>query len=71
MYEQEKSEIQILKSYLQTQIPSTPLPPNDDRAKLSCCKLCKVQPEKMEPLRCRFTRWTSERKDESPTNVLN
>lgn len=29
MYEQEKSEIQILKSYLQTQIPATPLPPND------------------------------------------
>eukprot|EP00579_Thalassiosira_antarctica_P010356 CAMPEP_0201918472 /NCGR_PEP_ID=MMETSP0903-20130614/7623_1 /ASSEMBLY_ACC=CAM_ASM_000552 /TAXON_ID=420261 /ORGANISM="Thalassiosira antarctica, Strain CCMP982" /LENGTH=250 /DNA_ID=CAMNT_0048454795 /DNA_START=57 /DNA_END=806 /DNA_ORIENTATION=- len=29
MYEQEKSEIQILKSYLLTQIPTTPLPPND------------------------------------------
>ena len=29
MYEQEKSDIQILKSYLQTQIPATPLPPND------------------------------------------
>eukprot|EP00584_Thalassiosira_punctigera_P023632 CAMPEP_0172575890 /NCGR_PEP_ID=MMETSP1067-20121228/137442_1 /TAXON_ID=265564 ORGANISM="Thalassiosira punctigera, Strain Tpunct2005C2" /NCGR_SAMPLE_ID=MMETSP1067 /ASSEMBLY_ACC=CAM_ASM_000444 /LENGTH=583 /DNA_ID=CAMNT_0013368545 /DNA_START=181 /DNA_END=1932 /DNA_ORIENTATION=- len=29
MYEQEKSEIQILKSYLLSQVPTTPLPPND------------------------------------------
>ena len=29
MYEQEKSEINILKSYLLSQIPTTPLPPND------------------------------------------
>ncbi|KAL7534470.1 hypothetical protein ACHAXR_005895 [Thalassiosira sp. AJA248-18] len=29
MYQQEKSEIQILKTYLLTQIPTTPLPPND------------------------------------------
>lgn len=29
MYEQEKSEIQTLKSYLLSQIPTTPLPPND------------------------------------------
>jgi len=29
MYCQEKSELQILKTYLRTQIPNTPLPPND------------------------------------------
>lgn len=29
MYEQERSEIQTLKSYLLSQIPTTPLPPND------------------------------------------
>ena len=28
MYEQEKIEIQTLKSYLLSQIPATPLPPN-------------------------------------------
>jgi len=29
MYDQEKSELRLLKTYLQTQIPTTPLPPND------------------------------------------